>query len=100
MTKFTTVMPGMPGDIGTYYNSLIGEDDAGFSSREKSAVDKGMAHGELYWAQVERTENALIVSTDLGDPGSFVELKLPLYLTNRIAILALCAAVEVTQLVE
>lgn len=57
-----------------------------WSSREKRIMDSAFAHGELYHANVTRTPTALVLETDLGDPDSKIELRVPLNIDEKKAL--------------
>jgi hypothetical protein len=60
-----------------------------WSPREKKFMDEAFSHGELYHANVVRTPTALCLSTDLGDPDSKIELRIPLFINEKKAMRAL-----------
>ena len=57
-----------------------------WSAREKRIMDSAFAHGELYHANVTRTPSALVLTTDLGDPDSTIELRVPLNVNEKKAL--------------
>lgn len=57
-----------------------------WSDREKRIMDSAFAHGELYHANAIRTPTALVLTTDLGDPDSKIELRVPLNIDEKKAL--------------
>ena len=60
-----------------------------WSPREKKLMDDAMGYGCLYHADIVRMANCLVVSTDLGDPDSKIELRVPLFVEEKKALRAL-----------
>ena len=61
-----------------------------WSAREKRIMDNAFAHGELYHANSEEVigehESYRVLSTDLGDPDSKIELRVPLNIDEKKAL--------------
>lgn len=57
-----------------------------WSPREKRIMDSAFDHGELYHANVTRTPTAFVLETDLGDPDSKIELRVPLNIDEKKAL--------------
>lgn len=57
-----------------------------WSPREAKIMDNAFAHGELYHANVTRTPTTLVLTTDLGDPDSTIELRVPLNIDEKKAL--------------
>lgn len=57
-----------------------------WSAREKRIMDSAFSHGELYHANVVKTPTALVLTTDLGDPDSTIELRVPLNIDEKKAL--------------
>lgn len=69
--------------MARFIRELCDVPEGEWSPREKKWMDQAMSHGELYYADVTRTPTALHLSTDLGDPGSKIELRVPLFINEK-----------------
>lgn len=77
-----------------YLWELMFIDPSEYSPREKARVDKAMIWGLLYHADYIVKEETFVLVSDLGDPDTRVSIEFPGFVSLRLAVIALNAAVD------
>lgn len=78
-----------------YITDLLFVEYNDLSSRERQKVDSAMDHGELYHGEhVILEDGNQVFRTDLGDPSSCVEIRVPSYVPKEKAVWMLSELVD------